>query len=333
MSAEIRLRCRLATAALLAGVVGAGPARAADSATDLLNRGETALAVGDVATATSLFRKARKIDPGVASEADWGLARVALARGELKQALQIADRLSREPARAERRAALAMLRGLVLSRSASEEDLDAAEAAFLAAAETTPSSPAPLYDLGVLQITRGRKDEGLATLLRCRALAPDSDLARRAERIVRHPSAAGRKLAAEFSFTTLSGEALALADLEGRVVVLDFWATWCPPCVASVDELKALRRRWPAERLAIVSISADTNDAAWRAFVAKNGMTWPQYRDADARVARAFSVHAFPTYVLVDPEGVEIRRLEGLDPRHSVLYRLRDTLEEILGKP
>jgi peroxiredoxin len=324
---------RVATAIVVAASLGAGPARADDGGAELQKRGETALAGGDVEAATSFFKKARKADPAVAFDADWGLARAALARGDLKQALEIADRLSKDPAPAEKRAALAMLRGVALSRRASKDDLDAAEAAFLAAADATPSSPAPLYSLGVLQITRGRKDEGLATLERCRALAPGSDVARQAARIVRHPSAAGRKLAPEFSLTTLSGEALALADLEGRVVLIDFWATWCPPCVASVDELRSLRRRWPPERLAIVSISADTDDAAWRSFVAKNGMTWPQYRDADAGVGRAFGVHALPTYVLVDADGVEIRRLRGQDPRHSVLFRLKEDLEEILGKP
>jgi thiol-disulfide isomerase/thioredoxin len=154
----------------------------------------------------------------------------------------------------------------------------------------------------------------------------------RAARIVRKPGLAGKSLAPDFAITTLSGETITLAGLEGKIVLLDFWATWCPPCVASVGELRDLRRAWPEERLALVSVSVDEDETAWRQFVAGHGMTWPQYRDTDERLVLAFRVSAFPTYVLLDGDGAEVRRVSGLDERHSVGFRLQRELEAVLGK-
>jgi peroxiredoxin len=307
-------------------------ARAADDAAALLKRAEAALAEGAAGDAVELFRKARKIDPAVAPQADWGLARAALATGDRRRALDLANALLRVPGPPDQLAALQLLKGLALSKSHAPSDLDDAEAAFRAAAEAAPASPAPLYNLGVLQVTRGRTEEGVATMERCRAAAPTSDLALRAARIVRNPRLAGKTLAPDFTIKTLSGETLTLADFEGKVVLLDFWATWCPPCVASVGELRDVRRDWPEDRLALVSVSVDRDDAVWREFVAGHGMTWPQYRDRDERLVRAFRVSAFPTYVLLDADGAEVRRVSGLDERHSVGFRLQRELEAVLGR-
>ncbi|HUL78287.1 MAG TPA: TlpA disulfide reductase family protein [Vicinamibacteria bacterium] len=319
--------------ALLAATVGTLPSgRAEDDPAALLKRAEAALAEGAPREAVDLFRKARKLDPAVAPQADWGLARAALAAGDRRRALELANALARKPSPPDQLAAVQLLKGLALSKSDAPGDLDAAEDAFRAAAEAVPTNPAPLYNLGVLQVTRGRTAEGLATLGRCREIAPGSDLAQRAARILRKPGIAGKVLAPDFTIHTLSGDTLTLAGLEGKVVLLDFWATWCPPCVASVGELRDLRRKWPEDRLALVSVSVDRDEPAWRQFVASHGMTWPQYRDANDTLTRAFRVSAFPTYVLLDPNGAEIGRISGLDERHSVGFRLQRELQTILGQ-
>ena len=318
--------------AILALAAGVSPV-VADDAAALMKRGEAALSAGAAAEAAGLFEKARKADPAVALEASWGLARAAFARGEHKKALEIANTLVQAEKRRDRLAAVLMFKGVVLSKSEVARDLAEAEAVFRSAAELAPTSPAPLYSLGVLQIVGGRLEEGVATLQQCSAVAPDTDLAHRAARIVRKPTLAGKTLAPDFKILTLSGETVTPAALEGRVVLLDFWATWCPPCVASVSEIKALRRKWPEDQFALVSVSADRDEAAWRRFVAGHGMSWPQYRDADHRLTDAFRVSGFPTYVLLDRDGAEIRRLVGLNERQTVGYRLQQELDALLGKP
>ena len=72
--------------------------------------------------------------------------------------------------------------------------------------------------------------------------------------------------APEFAFTStsLQGESISLKELSGKVVVLDFWATWCPPCRESLPELKELTKEYPSEKLAVISVSADENESQWK---------------------------------------------------------------------
>jgi alkyl hydroperoxide reductase subunit AhpC len=99
--------------------------------------------------------------------------------------------------------------------------------------------------------------------------------------------------------------------------------------VASVGELKALTRKYPREQLVLVSISADESEATWRQFVEKNGMDWPQSWDRDGSVRRAFDVHAYPTYLLIDPDGIIREQIVGLSEQATIATRLKRALAEI----
>lgn len=114
--------------------------------------------------------------------------------------------------------------------------------------------------------------------------------------------------------TTSEGEYIALEDLRGKVVLLDFWGTWCPPCVASVPSLRSLYKKYSKEAapFTIIGISSDSEEDKWRAFTAENQMVWPQYLDRDRAIQRAFAVRAFPTYIVIDHEGIVRFRVSGL---------------------
>jgi thiol-disulfide isomerase/thioredoxin len=88
-------------------------------------------------------------------------------------------------------------------------------------------------------------------------------------------------------------------------VLLDFWGTWCPPCVESVPALRDLNKRFAKDPLfKMIGVSTDSDEAKWRGFVDKNQMVWTQYLDRDQHLRRAFEVRAFPTYILIDAEGI-----------------------------
>jgi thiol-disulfide isomerase/thioredoxin len=110
---------------------------------------------------------------------------------------------------------------------------------------------------------------------------------------------------------------------------MDFWATWCPPCRASVPELKELTKKYPVEKLVLISVSADKDEGAWREFVAKKKMDWAQYRDGDDKVLKSFGIHSFPTYLVIDGDGIIRQRLTGLNPQQTVVHRLKDTLAQM----
>jgi len=117
-----------------------------------------------------------------------------------------------------------------------------------------------------------------------------------------------------------------LNGLAGKFVVLDFWATWCPPCRASVGELKELTRKYPRDRVVLISVSADKEEDKWRDFVAKKEMDWHQYRDPAGTIQRTYGIHAFPTYIVIDTEGIIRQRIVGENPQQSIVARLKSTL-------
>jgi peroxiredoxin len=93
-----------------------------------------------------------------------------------------------------------------------------------------------------------------------------------------------------------------------------------------VGELKDLTRKYPADKVVLISISVDSDDAAWRKFVADKKMAWLQYRDTDGKMQRSYGVHSFPTYMVIDRDGVVRQRLSGLNPQETVVHRLKETL-------
>ncbi|HXM70487.1 MAG TPA: TlpA disulfide reductase family protein [Thermoanaerobaculia bacterium] len=112
--------------------------------------------------------------------------------------------------------------------------------------------------------------------------------------------------APEAILETLDGDYLRVSQLRGKVVVLDFWATWCGPCMAALPSLKRLAQAHgdrPDRPFALVSVSADTNGARLREFVASHEMGWTQCWDGNSDAQRAYGVRNLPTYFVIDPAG------------------------------
>jgi len=115
-----------------------------------------------------------------------------------------------------------------------------------------------------------------------------------------------------FSVTTLDGQRLTRESLKGKVVLLDFWATWCIPCVKAIPELKELVRKTAGEPFMLLSVSVDEDKKVLEGFLAKNAVTWPQLWDGAMDFTGLFRVHSYPTYILVDHEGRIVYRFSGV---------------------
>lgn len=128
----------------------------------------------------------------------------------------------------------------------------------------------------------------------------------RALRFLEQPELARARMAPPFSVTTADGERISMDDLQGKVVLLDFWATWCVPCREALPHIKQVAKKFQGEPLVVLSISLDTDEQKWKDFITKNEMTWPQYRDGSfaGPISRMFSVTAIPHTFTVDADGV-----------------------------
>jgi thiol-disulfide isomerase/thioredoxin len=199
-------------------------------------------------------------------------------------------------------------KGLALQESANKKDqkkLQAAEAVFREALKLQNAPSILRYNLGVVLLQLNRDEEGIAEIKQYMKLHPKGGYFETARKLAENPRRARENYAPDFSFTSAQGEYITLDDLKGKVVMLDFWGTWCPPCVASVPELRNLYRRYSSDSaFVLIGISADYEDGVWRDFTGKNQMLWPQYRDRDRRIANVFNIRAFPTYIIIDHEGI-----------------------------
>ena len=117
---------------------------------------------------------------------------------------------------------------------------------------------------------------------------------------------------ANFTLTDLSGKTWTLKDLRGKVVMLNFWATWCPPCRKEMPDLEALYRRFGPQGLVILGIS-DEDAAKVQPFTAQQKVTYPILLDPGRKVNELFQIDGIPKTFIYDREGKIVA--ESIDMR------------------
>lgn len=112
--------------------------------------------------------------------------------------------------------------------------------------------------------------------------------------------------APSFSLRTLEGETVSVADLRGRAVILNFWATWCPPCRAEMPAFQRLYARYRDQGLMVLGVNATSGDdlATVFAFRQQYGLTFPILLDEAGQVQQRYRVTALPTTFFIDPRGM-----------------------------
>lgn len=133
------------------------------------------------------------------------------------------------------------------------------------------------------------------------------------------------KTAPAFTLKTYDGKAVSLADFRGRVVLLDFWGTFCPPCMAALPELQALHNKHAARGFAVVGVTVDDRAALVKKATAK--LTYPIVQ-ATPQVWSAYKVNSLPSLVLVDREGKIVKRFGG----ESDPAAMRAEIEKVLAR-
>ncbi|HEX4823489.1 MAG TPA: redoxin family protein [Candidatus Polarisedimenticolaceae bacterium] len=119
--------------------------------------------------------------------------------------------------------------------------------------------------------------------------------------------------APQVAMATRDGKPVALSSYKGKVVVLDFWASWCGPCRKSFPFFEGLESRYAPQGLAIVGLSLEDDDEAVATFLEEVPASFAIARDPSGRAGEAFGVVAMPTTFLIDREGNVAARFEGGD--------------------
>ncbi len=136
--------------------------------------------------------------------------------------------------------------------------------------------------------------------------------------------------APEFSLKTMSGGSVNLADLSGKVVMVHFWATWCPPCVEEIPTLDRLYRQLMGKDFMMLAVSEDDDGAAVASFFQQNRLNLPVLMDTGSEVARLYGTYKLPETYIVDRQGVV--RYKAIGPRDwtdpSSIQLLQSFIEE-----
>ncbi len=293
------------------------------------------LEAGKHGDALKSFEKADKLHGGSCGTCRFEMAKIEMQSGRYDDCLRDVDKALPNLTEPKVQAIAHNLKGVILMGLADGkmDKLQKAQAEFTIARQLNAEDPTFLLNLGIVHLKQKDDEGGVALLKQFLEQVSDGLAAQTARRFIDKPRRAREPFAPALAVTTLQGEKYSLDAMAGKVVVIDFWATWCPPCVESVPELKELLRKYPREKVSLISISADDDEEKWKAFIAKKQMDWPHYRDEDGAIEEAFAVHAFPTYLVIDGDGIIRQRIEGADQQRSVASQIAPTVEKILKSP
>ncbi len=108
-----------------------------------------------------------------------------------------------------------------------------------------------------------------------------------------------------------SDRAVSLHDLRGQVVVLNFWATWCPPCVEEMPSLVEMQRRMKARGVTVVAVSVDVDQNAYHQFLKDHNVNLLTVRDPNEKTSNLYGTFKFPETYIIDRKGVMRRKFIG----------------------
>lgn len=260
--------------------------------------------------AADAWRKANKLAGNKCMECYERTIRVLSETGDTKAAVKEAAAMEAAADTPADRSDAELQGGRTLLYAAGDEKfkpamLEQAHASLNKAYTTDPSNKSAAF-LDGMALARLGRDADASTAFRAFAEhAPaGAALKLRATHFAENPELARHKMAPTVLVTTLAGKRFNLDDMHGRVVLIDFWATWCGPCNQELPHMQKLAKKYENDPFEVISISWDADETKWKDFVAAHGMTWNQYRDANHALSTAFNVNAIPHYFTIDSDGV-----------------------------
>jgi cytochrome c biogenesis protein CcmG, thiol:disulfide interchange protein DsbE len=139
------------------------------------------------------------------------------------------------------------------------------------------------------------------------------------------------RLAPDFTLTLMDGSALRLADLRGKAVFLNFWASWCPPCRVEAPALEAAWRRYRERDVVFLGVNIQDTDENARRFLSEFAITYPNGIDRGSRIAIDYGVWGLPETFFIDREGRITYKHVGALGEATVAVKLEEALAGVVS--
>jgi tetratricopeptide (TPR) repeat protein len=307
------LHCTLGLLALTLIAAAEAP-EAPPAHTEKLEEAQALVEEGKHNEAVKAFKVADKLAGGSCVECRIGLARTFNKLGAFREALKNVDAVLKATTDKNHLIAAYNEQGVANVALAGQDSaqLEQAVQAFRKVLELSEGRVnLARFNLGYTLLRLSRDEEGVALLKEYLERDPNPENVELAKSLIANPVRARKRLVPEFEVVTLAGDYLTSADAQGKVLLLDFWGTWCAPCVAAVPSLRALARRMDKDPFLLLSVSTDSDEKTLREFVAKYEMSWPQVWDKRHEMARKCQIEGYPTYILVNHEGEIVHVVRG----------------------
>lgn len=117
--------------------------------------------------------------------------------------------------------------------------------------------------------------------------------------------------APDFAIRTDNGKTISTSEFGGKLLVLNFWATWCPPCVQEIPSLNRFHQAMSGSGVVVLGVSVDKDEKAYRALLARANVTFPTARDPEQKINADFGTFKYPETYVIDAKGKVLRKFIG----------------------